>query len=196
MVYLIVINSGLVIFLMRWVLVSDQVRRIHIKPNRKRQIHFTKGQGLSTNRNFYKIFKYLFTQADSGIHPEAIVTSLYKVIDQKAMKRIFVNFSSILAKNNQEYEAFMYLRDNIKGSETNLYVDIIERYYQKHIDRASLAHIDQMLFQKYLSSIRAESKRIERRYVLMVIVFTLEITLLLILPLLSQMVNSLHQIFY
>ncbi len=194
---IIIVVINIIIAWLVYALLSDHLNMLKIKEPSNKTLLTLKlpPSRMVINRNFYKIFKYLFIQSDSGIHPEVTIRSIYKVADHPEVKRRLVKFSSLLAKKNQEKEAFEYLNKAFKEGQVNYYVEIMERFYHHYVTRESLRHIDQLLFQKYLSTIRLESKKIERRYIYMVVIYTAQITLFLLLPLLQQMIVSVQGIF-
>jgi hypothetical protein len=120
---------------------------------------------------------------------------LYKVVDDAKMSRHLLQFSILLSQNAQMQEAISYLHQIYKNGEGDIFVGVLDSISQNHLTANGLVNVDQMLFQKYLSSIRAETKRIERSYILLVVMYTLLMTLFLLLPLLASMVESAQNVF-
>ncbi|MDK2867664.1 MAG: hypothetical protein PWP38_1979 [Clostridiales bacterium] len=160
-----------------------------------RQLWYRRNRQLVETRNFYKIFKFIFTQINAGATNYQIFKLLYKVVDDAKMSRHLLRFSILLSQNAQMQEAIAYLRNVYKNDEGSIFVGILDNISQNHLTANGLINVDQMLFQKYLSGIRAETKRIERNYVLLVVMYTLLMTIFLLLPLISSMAESAQNIF-
>jgi len=154
-----------------------------------------RNKDLIQTRNFYKIFKFIIIQMDSGANPEQIFKVIYKIADDQSLKNKLYFFSAMITQNHQLSRGIEYLRKSVATKETMAFIDIFERLADNTIAKKSLSQIDQILFQKYLSGIKDETKKIEKSYLYIVIMFTVIISLFLLLPLLSQMVESADMIF-
>jgi len=150
---------------------------------------------LVESRNFYKIFKYIFTQLDSGALLHQTFKTVYHVVDDPSIKKRLMKFSVMLSQEHQISDAMAYLNNSFKSDEGRIFNGVMQNIEHNSMTSKGLVNVDQMLFQKYLSSIRAETKKIERQYILLIVVFTFQVMILLMLPLLSQMVESAQDIF-
>ena len=146
-------------------------------------------------RNFYKIFKYIFTQLDSGALLHQTFKTVYHVVDEPSIKKRLLKFSVMLSQEHQIEDAMVYLNDSFKSDEGRIFNSVMQNIEHNSMTSKGLVNVDQMLFQKYLSSIRAETKKMESQYILLIILFTFQVMLFLMLPLLSQMVESAQNIF-
>jgi hypothetical protein len=150
---------------------------------------------LIESRNFYKIFKYIFTQLDSGALLHQTYKTVYHVVDEPSIKNRLLKFSVMLSQEHQIEEAMAYLNKSFRSDEGRIFNSVMQNIEHNSMTSNGLINVDQMLFQKYLSSIRAETKKIERQYIFLIVIFTFQVMLFLMLPLLSQMVESAQNIF-
>jgi hypothetical protein len=101
----------------------------------------------------------------------------------------------MLSQEHQIEEAMAYLNKSFRSDEGRIFNSVMQNIEHNSMTSNGLINVDQMLFQKYLSSIRAETKKIERQYIFLIVIFTFQVMLFLMLPLLSQMVESAQNIF-
>ena len=137
----------------------------------------------------------MFTQIQSGATHIDVFKSIYKVTDDSKMSKVFFRFAVLLTNPSQKNNAFEYLDKMYSNDEGKIFVDIMRNIDTNHMSHHSLNNIDTMMFQKYLSALRAETKKIERHYILLIAMYTMLTTIFLMIPLISNMIESARQVF-
>lgn len=155
-----------------------------IKPNEKALI-----------QNFYRLYKFVHLQLEVGTRKEEIYKALYKVVDAPSLKKTLFQMSVIISQSHDVCMGIDYLKSKWKYGEGQLFVSLMESMEQTYLNQQTFSRLDHVMFQKYLANIRNETERIKRQYWLLVASFTFIVTIMLLMPILSQMLYSSKQIF-
>lgn len=160
---------------------------IGIKSKRKQNIELSK--------NFYRLYKYITIQVTAGSRPEDIYKSLYKIVHAKALKTELLKFSVILTQRHDIKQGIEGLKKQLDFDEGQIFVGILESMSGSGLSADAFMRLDHMLFQKYLSGIRAGTDKVRQLYLAAVITFTAVTTCMLLFPILHQMFYSAKKIF-
>lgn len=169
--------------------VSFLVTLIAFKITRRQRAQFMNTQ------SFYKIYKYLQIQLETGARPEEIFKSLYRVVDYPAFRASLLQFSVIISQSHDVHQGLNYLKNILKDQEGKLFISITENLAFSGGEHETFSRLNHLLFQKYLSNIRESTKKIKRMYLYSVILFTLLVSVMLLMPLIDQMLRSAQMIF-
>lgn len=157
---------------------------VWFKPNEKALIH-----------NFYKLYKFIHLQLEVGTRKEEIYKALYKVVDAPSLSKTLLQMSVIISQSHDACMGIEYLKSKWKYGEGQLFVSLMESMEQSYLNQQTFSRLDHVMFQKYLANIRSETESIKRQYWLLVATFTFIVTIMLLMPILSQMLYSSKQIF-
>ena len=148
-----------------------------------------------TTQSFYKIYKYLQIQLETGARPEEIFKALYRVVDYPPFRATLLQFSVIISQSHDVHQGLNYLKSRLKDQEGKLFISITENLAFSGGEHETFSRLNHLLFQKYLSNIRERTKKIKRLYLYSVILFTLLVSIMLLMPLIDQMLKSAQMIF-
>lgn len=162
-------------------------RSMRLKSKRKHNTELSK--------NFYRLYKYITIQITAGSRPEDIYKSLYKIVNAKALKAELLQFSVILTQRHDIKESLDGLKKQFDFDEGQIFVGILESMSGTGLSADAFMRLDHMLFQKYLSNIRAGTDKVKQLYLVAVITFTAVTTCMLLFPILHQMFYSAKKIF-
>lgn len=154
-----------------------------------------KVQDKQLSKNFYRLYKYIHLQLDVGTRKEEIYKTLYQVVEHRALKRTLLQMSVIISQHHEVARGIEYLKKQWKHSEGKIFIGLLESMESTVLNAQTFTRLDHMLFQKYLSQMRYETDKIKRAYGIVVALFTLIISVMLMMPIISQMMISAKQIF-
>jgi len=149
----------------------------------------------SLTKNFYRMYKYMYVQSTSGSRPEDILKNLYHVVSDKKMKKSLLQMSVIITQNNDIKQGLTYLKKQFSHDEGMILISILEGALISGMSRDSFLRLDHMLFQKYLSQMRHDTKKIKKKYFFAVVCFVISASGVIFLPLVDQMFKSADIIF-
>lgn len=152
-------------------------------------------QSTELSKNFYRLYKYITIQVSAGSRPEDIYKSLYKIVHSKALKAELLTFSVILTQRHDIKQSLEGLKKQLDFDEGQIFVGILQSMSGTGLSSDAFMRLDHMLFQKYLSGIRAETDKVRQLYLAAVITFTAVTTCMLLFPILHQMFYSAKKIF-
>lgn len=147
------------------------------------------------SQSYYKIYKYVQIQLETGLNADVILKSLYRVVDYTKLKNQLIQFSATLSQSHDTALAIRYLKSSLTHQESELFISILENMIANGGKQETFSRLNNLLFQKYLSGIRENTKKIKRFYLYTVIMFTMMITIMLLLPIIDQMLISAKIIF-
>ena len=193
----VIIINVLAVFVGIWTLI--EFRRLQfVKPSfkMKNQI-FTKRQkaGTALVKNFYRIYKYLYVQTCSGTRAEDILKNMYQMVSDKSLRKSLLQMAAIITQSNDVPKAIATFKKSIKHEDGEILVGILESITMTGLSKESFMRLDQMLFQKYLTQVRRDTRQIRKMYFFAVVCFVVAASGLLFFPLIDQMLKSAHIIF-
>ncbi|MBF4695465.1 hypothetical protein [Fusibacter ferrireducens] len=148
-----------------------------------------------TTQSFYKIYKYLQIQLETGARAEDIFKSLYRVVAYPKFRKKLFQFSVIISQSHDVQMGLDYLKSELKDQEGKLFINITENLASAGGEQETFSRLNHLLFQKYLSNIRETTKKIKRMYLYSVILFTILVSIMLMMPIIDQMLKSTQMIF-
>jgi hypothetical protein len=158
-------------------------------------IHSKRKHNTELSKNFYRLYKYITIQITAGSRPEDIYKSLYKIVHAKALKAELLQFSVILTQRHDIKQSLEGLKKRFDFDEGQIFVGILESMSGTGLSADAFMRLDHMLFQKYLSGIRAGTDKVRQLYLAAVVTFTAVTTCMLLFPILHQMFYSAKKIF-
>lgn len=180
-----------------WTLIEVRTLQF-VKPSfkMKKYIHFKRQKaGTALVKNFYRIYKYLYVQTCSGTRAEDILKNMYQMVSDKALRKSLLQMAAIITQSNDVYKAIATFKKSIKHEDGEILVGILESITMTGLSKESFMRLDQMLFQKYLTQVRRDTRQIRKMYFFAVVCFVVAASGLLFFPLIDQMLKSAHIIF-
>ncbi len=172
-----------------------QYERSHWSTPRFKGLKSKRKHNTELSKNFYRLYKYITIQITAGTRPEDIYKSLYKIVNAKALKAELLQFSVILTQRHDIKQSLDGLKKRFDFDEGQIFVGILESMSGTGLSADAFMRLDHMLFQKYLSNIRAGTDKVRQLYLAAVITFTAVTTCMLLFPILHQMFYSAKKIF-
>lgn len=195
---MVIILQGTVLFLMLslWV----DLNRINAITFMKKKTHHTqstlkKNHRLKRSKNYYRLYKYMYLQASSGARAEDMLKQLHRITEEVSLKNHLLHMSVMLTQSSDLFSAIGYLKKHIKDEDGVLFIGILETLSATGLSHDVFIRLDHMLFQKYLSQLRDETRRIKKLYFYSVLCFVITASGALLMPLLNQMFVSADMIF-
>lgn len=194
---LFIVNLILCVVFCRQVRSSKFQRKVLLthEPFKMKPLSFTKVQDKQLSKNFYRLYKYIHLQLDVGTRKEEIYKTLYQVVEHRTLKKTLLQMSVIISQHHEVSRGIVYLKKQWKHSEGQIFIGLLESMETSVLNAQTFTRLDHMLFQKYLSQMRYETDKIKRAYGLVVALFTLIISVMLMMPIVHQMMISAKQIF-
>ena len=197
MVWIFIINSICFTLIIREWLLSITVRQIRLEPilHRFKWSYRNNGSSTALSKNFYRLYKYMYLQSTSGSRPEDMLKSLHHVISSKPLKRALLHMSAMISHSNDVSKAIQFLRKEFNHDDGAILVGILESVAISGLSKDAFVRLDHMLFQKYLSQLRKDTKNIGKLYFYSVVCFVVAASGVIFLPLIDQMFKSANIIF-
>lgn len=180
-----------------WTLIEVRTLQF-VKPTfkMKKHIRFKRQKaGTALVKNFYRIYKYLYVQTCSGTRAEDILKNMYQMVSDKALRKSLLQMAAIITQSNDVHKAIATFKKSIKHEDGEILVGILESITMTGLSKESFMRLDQMLFQKYLTQVRRDTRQIRKMYFFAVVCFVVAASGLLFFPLIDQMLKSAHIIF-
>lgn len=171
-----------------------RINQIAIK-TRHAQSVLKKSHRLKRSKNYYRLYKYMYLQASSGARAEDMLKQLHRITDEMALKKYLLHMSVMITQSSDVFGAISYLKKQLKDEDGILFIGILETLSMTGLSHDVFIRLDHMLFQKYLSQLRDETRRIKKRYFFAVLCFVIAASGALLMPLMNQMFISANMIF-
>ncbi len=172
-----------------WAILMILVSLVILKSSQKQRERYY------TTQSFYKIYKYFQIQIETGARPEEILKSLFRIVEYPKFKEKLFHFSAIISQSHDVQQGLDYLKSQITDAEGKIFISITENIVSAGGKQETFSRLNYLMFQKYLSNIREDTKRIKRKYLYAVILFTTMVTMMLLIPLINEMMVSTKMIF-
>ena len=137
----------------------------------------------------------MYLQASSGARAEDMLKQLHRITDEMALKKYLLHMSVMITQSSDVFGAIGYLKKQLKDEDGILFIGILETLSMTGLSHDVFIRLDHMLFQKYLSQLRDETRRIKKRYFFAVLCFVIAASGALLMPLMNQMFISANMIF-
>ena len=177
----------------------SEVRNLQlVKPSfkvKKKVLVKRQRTGTALVKNFYRIYKYLYVQTCSGTRAEDILKNMYQMVSDKALRKSLLQMAAIITQSNDVHKAIATFKKSIKHEDGDILVGILESITMTGLSKESFMRLDQMLFQKYLTQVRRDTRHIRKLYFFSVLCFVVAASGLLFFPLIDQMLKSANIIF-
>lgn len=177
----------------------SEVRNLQlVKPSfkvKKKVLVKRQRTGTALVKNFYRIYKYLYVQTCSGTRAEDILKNMYQMVSDKALRKSLLQMAAIITQSNDVHKAIATFKKSIKHEDGDILVGILESITMTGLSKESFMRLDQMLFQKYLTQVRRDTRHIRKLYFFAVVCFVVAASGLLFFPLIDQMLKSANIIF-
>ncbi len=177
----------------------SEVRNLQlVKPSfkvKKKVLVKRQRTGTALVKNFYRIYKYLYVQTCSGTRAEDILKNMYQIVLDKALRKSLLQMAAIITQSNDVHKAISTFKKSIKHEDGDILVGILESITMTGLSKESFMRLDQMLFQKYLTQVRRDTRHIRKLYFFAVVCFVVAASGLLFFPLIDQMLKSANIIF-
>lgn len=197
MIWIVGLNSICFMLIIREWLLFIAERSIRLDPilHRFKWTFRTKGSNTALSKNFYRLYKYMYLQSTSGSRPEDMLKSLHHVTTSRSLKRALLHMSAMISHNNDVSKAIHFLRNEFNHDDGAILVGILESVAISGLSKDAFVRLDHMLFQKYLSQLRQDTKNIGKLYFYAVVCFVIAASGVIFLPLIDQMFKSANIIF-
>lgn len=197
MFVLISVNFLSLFLLAKTLFYKVDVQALVLKTPIKKQFYILHAKQSQTEltKNFYRLYKYMYLQSASGSRPEELLKSLYRVVSAKKLRKALLQMSVIISQSNDVQKALKYLRHQFNHDEGLILIGILESIAISGLSKEAFLRLDHMLFQKYLSQMRRDTRLIKRMYFYSVVCFVAAASGVLFLPLIDQMLKSANIIF-
>ena len=193
----VVVINALAVSVGGWALMEVRTLQF-IKPSfkmRTKVLVKRQSTGTALVKNFYRIYKYLYVQTNSGTRAEDILKNMYQMVSDKVLRKALLQMAAIITQSNDVHKAISSFKKSIKHEDGDVLVGILESITMTGLSKESFMRLDQMLFQKYLTQMRRDTRQIRKMYFFAVVCFVVAASGLLFFPLMDQMLKSAHIIF-
>lgn len=193
-----ILNFIVCLFCIKWIFNKIDAFSVLKVPREREYPSFRRRKKIKQaqlSKNFYRIYKYIAIQTSSGAYSEEIYKSLYKIVKEKTLKADLMAFSVVLMQRHDLKFSLEVLKQKFDFPEGKMFVDMLESMSGTGLSENAFRRLDQMLFQKYLSEIRAQTDKVKQIYFISVVLFTAVTVGMLLIPLIDQMMFSAKKIF-
>jgi len=146
-------------------------------------------------RSIYRIYKYLHNQVSAGVKITDAIKSVYEVVEDKELKEILIRFAA-------KYELTLDIDESLKDFVS--YFNTIEAEtlavaIKQGVDTGNNENIlmrqEEVMFNKYLNYIQAETENSKNKSAWAMIFFMLIIIIMVAVPMLGDMQSAIGNIF-
>ncbi len=193
-----IVNAFVCIICIKWAsdkLDASAVLKTPRKSHKMKLMKRSRYKQTQLSKNFYRLYKYIAVQTAAGAYAEEIYKSLYKIVKEKALKADLMEFSVVLTQRHDLKQGLNVLKRSFDFDEGKVFADMLESMAGTGLSEDAFRRLDQMLFQKYLSEIRAQTEKVKQTYFVSVVLFTVVTVGMLLIPLIDQMLFSAKKIF-
>lgn len=144
----------------------------------------------------YKIFKFLMNQISSGILISDALQSIYRIVDEKHLRKTLIEVSAYYSKTTNLHDALNILKKSYKGLEVDTLCMAIEQGIYTGANYETLKKMEQLLFKRYIYQIKLETKWRKKRSILSVLLLCSILVLMISIPVFLDMIKAFNQIFF
>jgi Flp pilus assembly protein TadB len=145
-------------------------------------------------RYMYKIYKYLSNQISSGTLVSDAIKSVYLIVDDKDIRSALIRLSAHYELSNNIDSALSEFRQSFDCQEAESLCVALKQGVETGDNKEILSRQEKMMFSKYLNFIQAETDRCTYKSFFAAIVFCAIVTIMIIIPLLGDIQQSIKQI--
>jgi len=143
----------------------------------------------------YKIFKFLINQISSGILISDAIKSMYRVVDEKNLRKTLIDVSAYYAKTSDLAVSLDILKERYKGMEVDSLCMAIEHGMYTGTNYETLKKMEQLLFKRYINQIKLETKWRKKRSIISVLLLCSIMIFMIAIPVVIDMMEAFNQIF-
>jgi len=143
----------------------------------------------------YKIFKFLINQISSGILISDAIKSMYRVVDEKNLRKTLIDVSAYYAKTSDLAVSLNILKERYKGMEVDSLCMAIEHGMYTGTNYETLRKMEQLLFKRYINQIKLETKWRKKRSIISVLLLCSIMIFMIAIPVVIDMMEAFNQIF-
>jgi len=176
--------SLFVLFILAYLMVYSYYQQWMVK-RKKRLIEFYG----------YKIFKFLINQISSGILVSDAIKSMYRVVDEKHLRKTLIDVSAYYAKTSDLLVSLDILKERYKGMEVDTLCMAIEHGIYTGTNYDTLKKMEQLLFKRYINQIKLETRWRKKRSILSVLLLCSIMIFMIAIPVVKDMMDAFNQIF-
>lgn len=143
----------------------------------------------------YKIFKFLINQVSSGILISDAIKSMYRIVDEKNLKKTLIEVSAYYSKTTDLSASLEILKNKYKGIEVDTLCMAIEHGIYTGANYETLRKMEQLLFKRYINQIKLETRWRKKRSILSVLLLCSIMILMIAIPVVMDMLEAFNQIF-
>lgn len=143
----------------------------------------------------YKIFKFLLNQVTSGIKINDAIKSMYKVVDDKSLRKCLLEVAAYHSKTNDIEYALGILKTSYKGMAVDTLCMAIEQGIYTGTNFETLKKIEELLFKTYINEINLETQGRKKQSIVSVLMLCTVVVLMIAIPVFIDIVDAFNQIF-
>jgi Flp pilus assembly protein TadB len=147
------------------------------------------------NRNAYKVYKFLHNQVSSGISATEAIKTAYEVVNETELRQALVLMAARYELTRDIENALGELVSRFDLNDTHTLCTAIRLGVMTGDNTDMLARQEEIMFKKYFNFIQAETEGRRLRSVVSAIFFTAIIIILISVPLLMDVMESMNIIF-
>ena len=150
---------------------------------------------LKFQRCIYKVYKYLHNQIASGVKVTDAVKTVYEVSEDDEIRGMLMQLSARYELTLDIDSALAEFRSNFYSEEADTLCIALKQGIITGDNRELLARQEDVMFKKYFNYIQAETDNCKLRSIAAAALFTTVVAIMIIMPLLNEINESLSKIF-
>ena len=145
--------------------------------------------------NAYKIYKYLHNQVESGVRVTDAIKSVYEMADDIELRKILTSLAARYELTLDIEKSLGELRAKFKSKECETLCTALKLGVTTGDSSELLSRQEDIMFKKYFAHIQAETDMRKARSMIAVGLFSLVLIILIVIPLIDDLGNSVGKIF-
>lgn len=145
--------------------------------------------------NAYRIYKYLHNQTTAGVKTTDAIKTVYEVADDIVLKEALIKMAASFELTMDIDRASEELLNIFDTNDAQTLCASLKLGVDTGDNTEILARQEELMFKKYFNYIQAETDSCRTRCVLAAILFTSIIVIMISIPLLKDVTNSVEKIF-
>jgi Flp pilus assembly protein TadB len=154
-----------------------------------------KKHNLVFQRHIYKIYKYLHNQISSGIRVADAIKTVYEVIEDKKLRKIFIKMAASYELTLDIDTALQEFKSNYDAQEADTLSIALKQGIITGDNRELLARQEDIMFKKYFNYIQAETDNCKFRSAAAVALFCAIIVIMIAIPIIKDVIDAVDNIF-
>ena len=146
-------------------------------------------------KNAYKLYRYLVSQIQAGVRPKDAILNMHKITEDKQLNSILAKASAAYAITFDGKTYANVLKERIKTQDAQRFCMIFEEDLLYTDNENFLEKMEEMMFNRHFSYHQKKTEKVKRNCFATVCVFMLIVVIMVVLPLFSELVQGLNNIF-